>query len=408
MAVGMTSGEEKKPTFHDFFGRVARSGEKKNPLEAEPEISASLGATSGGHGLVSGSSDLGSERQGVNNSEVFHFHGRKASMSGPEVGNTFSGRKRTNSDSAYLGMMADRMLPVSSDSLEGSRIMKMFGKEVISEQSGRSQEDEITFSMQPPQRPGSLMLRPPAGSRPESPILRLERTVPSSGQMVYYPSRFAQSGTYMDKVSSSSYRCGNASMGATLVSQSAADEGSRTGVKGSGVLKIIDPNSGVGERNLIGLMPCSSKPKVTQMIEPESSNVPSRHTTMSVGRQMTIFYAGQAHVFDNVHPNKADLIMALAGSNGGSWSTTYSLKSDARPSNTEAKVPSKEGQMRIGSLPALAHGLSEATPSRVLMIADPNDLSGPLPGVLQDSVTTRDARPSIPSAQFHMEGKRDA
>lgn len=30
----------------------------------------------------------------------------------------------------------------------------------------------------------------------------------------------------------------------------------------------------------------------------------SQRGTESVGRQMTIFYGGQAHVFDNVHPSK--------------------------------------------------------------------------------------------------------
>lgn len=36
-----------------------------------------------------------------------------------------------------------------------------------------------------------------------------------------------------------------------------------------------------------------------------------RSTTSSAGRQMTIFYAGQAHVFDNVQPNKVHLIFML-------------------------------------------------------------------------------------------------
>lgn len=30
----------------------------------------------------------------------------------------------------------------------------------------------------------------------------------------------------------------------------------------------------------------------------------SRHGSASSSRQMTIFYGGQAHVFDDVHPNK--------------------------------------------------------------------------------------------------------
>lgn len=37
--------------------------------------------------------------------------------------------------------------------------------------------------------------------------------------------------------------------------------------------------------------------------------------------------------------NQADVIMALAGSNGGSWSTTYTPKSTTRPSPGEKRVP---------------------------------------------------------------------
>lgn len=40
---------------------------------------------------------------------------------------------------------------------------------------------------------------------------------------------------------------------------------------------------------------------------------------------------------------QADVIMALAGSNGGSWSTTYSAKSIMKPVN-ESNIPSGESE----------------------------------------------------------------
>lgn len=71
MVVAMMGGDEKKRTFHDFLGMSggdssppaaawAQSGLKTSAVEAAPEASASLGVSSVGHGLVSGSSDLGS------------------------------------------------------------------------------------------------------------------------------------------------------------------------------------------------------------------------------------------------------------------------------------------------------------------------------------------------------------
>nr|CAD1823580.1 unnamed protein product [Ananas comosus var. bracteatus] len=323
------------------------------------------------------------ERHGGNNSEVFHFHGRKTALPGVEVCKTFSGRKRNNSDSAYTSLIKDRMLPLGSDSLESSRIHKAFGKEFVGEQSRRSCVDEITFSMQPPQRPSSLIL---------SPNFRCDRSVPmSSGKLIHYPSRFGQNRACGDKVSSPyTYRDAN-SMGATIVSQPAADEGSRTGIKGSGVLKITDPGSQAGDRSITMLLPSSTTLKIAKTLQPESSNSPSHHLKTSGGRQMTIFYAGQAHVFDNVHPNKADVIMALAGSSGSSWSTTYALGSEARPSAGEAKVPGGEVEVQANSLLPSTHGHLEPACIQV----------PPTPGVLHGSM------PPIPASEPNKESKTD-
>ncbi|XP_038974979.1 protein TIFY 8 isoform X2 [Phoenix dactylifera] len=422
MVVAMMGGDEKKRTFHDFLGMNcgesapsaaawARSGEKMPAAEAAPE--ASVGVSSVGHGLVSGSSDLGSERKGGNNSEDFHFHGRKNAMSGLEICNTSSGRKRSNSDSAYMGFVRNRMLPVGSDSLESSRLMKapqahtpMSGKEVGSEGLGRS-HDEMMISMQPP-RPTSLILHPPLRSRPDSLIPKWERSMPPNpGQMVHFPLRFAQGGTNIDKVSSS-YAYKDASAGATIISQTVADEGSRTGIKDSGIVNIINPGSGAGERNSTGALPGGNRPKVPQAIEPESCTIPRCQSTVSASRQMTIFYAGQAHVFDDVHPIKADVIMALAGSNGGSWSTTYSPKSSIRPPTSEAKTPSGENKMRMNNLPLSIHGDSDHGLSQVAQIPVLNVLSSLMPGSNQGSMSVRDARLTPPASEHNVEDRRDA
>lgn len=47
--------------------------------------------------------------------------------------------------------------------------------------------------------------------------------------------------------------------------------------------------------------------------------------------------------------------MALAGSSGSSWSTTYALGPEARPSAGEAKVPGGEDEVQANSLLPSTH-----------------------------------------------------
>lgn len=54
---------------------------------------------------------------------------------------------------------------------------------------------------------------------------------------------------------------------------------------------------------------------------------------------------------------QADVIMALAGSNGGSWSTTYAPKSVARPLTGENGSPKAENEVTKGSNLALIREL---------------------------------------------------
>lgn len=50
---------------------------------------------------------------------------------------------------------------------------------------------------------------------------------------------------------------------------------------------------------------------------------------------------------------QADVIMALAGSNGGSWSTTYSPKSTVRPSG-ESNMPGGDNETVMANNMALS------------------------------------------------------
>lgn len=155
--------------------------------------------------------------------------------------------------------------------------IQMLGKETTSERLGKSHDDETVFSMQPPPRPTSLILHPPTGSRPDSLIYKWERSLHANpGQMSHYPSRFAQAGNFGEKPSSSSYPYRDAVVtGASLISQAAADEGSRTGIKSSGALTVANASGGVGERNSAVVLPCSSsRPKAPLVIEQDPSNAP--------------------------------------------------------------------------------------------------------------------------------------
>lgn len=57
--------------------------------------------------------------------------------------------------------------------------------------------------------------------------------------------------------------------------------------------------------------------------------------------------------------------MALAGLNGGSWSTTYAPKSAARPSSIENCMGSGESEMGIGSGMGLLRELQGRSSLRV-------------------------------------------
>ncbi|CAL9766562.1 unnamed protein product [Musa acuminata subsp. burmannicoides] len=365
MAVVMTTGaggdeqqqQHQNPFFLDFLGMgMSCGGQTPAPDSrsmaghAEPDAASpsaswqTLGVSSAGqHGIVSATSLLGSERRGMRSSEVFHFHGRKNAISDPEGGNTLPGRKRSHPESVYSGLI-DRAFPLSSGSPESPCLIKMFGKEMVSERPDKARDDEIMLSMHRPPRPTSLVLHPPLSSRPDSLSSKLEQSLSRS------PGRLLHASCFSKATISSSYVNKDASAVATVISQSSIDEGSRTNIKASGVVSISNPVSMVCEKISTEFLP---RPKASHATESETSNAVRRSKAASPGRQMTIFYSGQAHVFDNVHPNKADVILALAGSNGVSWSTAYHSRSSDQSIVNEAKT---REEARTSNLPISVHG----------------------------------------------------
>lgn len=137
------------------------------------------------------------------------------------------------------------------------------------ERPRRSNDDDMVFSLQQT-RPSSasLIFQPPSG------ISKLDRSVPmNASQAVQYAPRGGHFAPLMPQVPSNRFRDANVSP--SNISQSAADEGSRTGIKGPGILSSLNASGGVSERNASGALPSGSRQKgATIVTEPESSTPP--------------------------------------------------------------------------------------------------------------------------------------
>ncbi|KAM7274636.1 hypothetical protein ACFE04_016502 [Oxalis oulophora] len=321
----------KPTTTNDFPSKIPTPGDVTAPPATADSTSVSVGWSSGGgRGPISTTSDLGSvERQVVSHLEGVPYYGPRSDISGAELSKKFAGTKRSNSDCTFSQM--------GPDPLENLHYLKMLRSGTVGDRPKRPHDDDVLLNVRPT---SSLVIHPPGGNRIDPNANKWERaiTMNNAQAMHHYPPRGGQFTPFVHQVPHNRFRDTNA--GPSIISQSAADEGSRTGMKGPGILSSLAGSSGVAEKNVTGLLPSSGKPRPGMTNnEPESSTPPSRQGSTSMSRQMTIFYGGQAHVFDDVHPNKADVIMALAGSNGGSWSTTFSPKSTAKAGG-ETQMPS--------------------------------------------------------------------
>ncbi|GFY88846.1 hypothetical protein Acr_06g0007860 [Actinidia rufa] len=285
MAESQSKDEVNPAIFHDFLGRKCAAD------SSTAEASSSPAASGGGRGPIPAASDLGFERQVASHLEGVPFYGPRSDLTGTEISNRFAGNKRTNSDSAFKRSSREGFPKVGPDSLDGGHLMKML-RNARGEQPRCSHNEAMLFGMNPTRpTPTSCVLQPPSVSRTDATVSKWERAMPlnASPMMQYHP-RVGQVVPYT-QIPSNRFKDANA--GPSVLSQAAADEG------------------GVPDRNPPGVLMSGSKQKSgTHNSDPESLTLPSRHGLASASCQMTIFYGGHAHVFDDVHPNKVCFLLA--------------------------------------------------------------------------------------------------
>lgn len=323
-------------------------------------------------------------------------YGPKSDLSVSEVSNQFVGSKWSHSDSAFTGSSREgipHMIP------ERSHLMKM-----LDSASGGE-----TLKMSPAE--GPLYGVPHHNIRPLSSyvsqttnanFVNSERSNPMNvgGSSMQYNACVMKSSSLSYQEPSNRLR--DSGSGPLVLSQLAADEGSRTGNKSPGIINLINADRNpVSEKNPSGLLPsgCNRKP-ATHNSEPALSNPPSlRGLNTSGGRQMTIIYGGQVHVFDDVHPNKADVIMGLAGSNGGSWSTNLP-KASARISTNDSCLPGGEFETSVSGERSFAHKYHN------LISAGANSIHG-LGSINQGRMIVKAAGTSGQATDSSLETKRE-
>ena len=143
------------------------------------------------------------------------------------------------------------------------------------ERPRRSNEDEVFLGMRP-MRPSSasLVLQPPTGSILEGNASKCERSVPMIGSVVQYASRGGHFVPFVHQVSSNRFKDTN--VGPSVISQAAADEGSRTGIKGPGILSSINASGAPTEKTSSGVMPSGGRLRSGAHISDPESSVPPR------------------------------------------------------------------------------------------------------------------------------------
>ncbi|XP_020202973.1 protein TIFY 8 isoform X2 [Cajanus cajan] len=386
---------------HDFLGMKSAADSPKTADVRLPEPSASA-SSAGARGPFSSTSDIASEKQVGNHLEGVPFYGPRSDFSGTEISNRLVGSKRSNSDSTFMGSSRDafQMVP---DSFQNSHLMKVLRNAAGGERSRRPNDDEVLLGMQSMKPSSSQIFQPPTSTKIDA--NKWERSILMNvGPSMQHPPRGGQLAPFVHQMASSKIRDTNA--GPSFISQSAADEGSRTGIKGPGILSSMNTNATATEKasSAVLLGGCRPKP-VTNIIE--SSTPPSQHGLTSASRQMTIFYGGQAHVFDDVHPHKADVIMALAGSNGGSWSTAFSPKSAAKMVS-DGNLHTGENETGVVSnvaFPHELHGKLSITGSSSHAVGPGDRVSTPA-GAHQGSVFAIDTRNPVQPPDPSSEDKR--
>lgn len=119
----------------------------------------------------------------------------------------------------------------------------------------------------------SLMSQPSSGFRADASAstAKFDRAIQMNvGQTWQYPPRSTQVVPFGHPSLSNKLRDSN--LPPSVLSQGAADEGSRTGIKGSGILNSVNTSAGFSDRLTSGVLLCNSKQKSHS--EPESSAAP--------------------------------------------------------------------------------------------------------------------------------------
>lgn len=339
---------EAQPLFHDFLGMSPPGGREAKSYGAQTEIigEASVKSSSALNGCNEGSvcsaparfsgplcaadpgcSSRETEKLSLRKSRTLQSHGNKSAFHRLDIDSGPVGKKR---ESPQLSGGDHRLHMV--DAAENTRSPKMLKFEAKEDRGVRQHDaDDLHLAMQPP-RPASscpTLLQPSVSKTDVMVPKRWEST------SIYGPSRLGKSGGFDEKIS-----CPATADNVTVPSFSrpAADEGSRTGLQGSGIANLVNNGAWASVCENTGAASGPLPTRSNLWSQGAASDPPSIPTRRQIGppasSQLTIFYGGQAHVFDDVSPEKADAIIGLAGSNGRSWSTTYSpqTRSTLQPS----------------------------------------------------------------------------
>ncbi|CAK9222049.1 unnamed protein product [Sphagnum jensenii] len=328
-------------------GRSSRSSAGFESEEGDEDVEtfatrATAAASSGTSGRFEASSSV---PQGYYVSPPFAL---AIPSSSSDPGSEFDHRKASSNnkrDYASTRESLQERLQMSVEAIENSRLSppqkksQKYGEVVPS-----SIVDDLRLSMQPPRL--SSAVNPPWLQQPSKPefanrngsIKRdAPRLLPSNNNSgLQVPPRISRLGACAEKEERAAAAAAVSrenTQTSPPITQPAADEGSRTGIKGSPLIGLINNNNSatpVPAGSSGGPPPLPRGPTNCTPSGGSDSLVPSiLKGPPRASRHLTIFYGGQAHVFDDVPSDKVEAILAMAGSHGKSWSTIYAPRSAA-------------------------------------------------------------------------------
>lgn len=126
------------------------------------------------------------------------------------------------------------------------------------DRSRRPNDEDVLLGMQSMKQSSSQIFQPPTSAKIDA--NKWERSILMNvGPSMQYPPRGGQLAPFVHQMASSKIRDTNA--GPSFISQSAADEGSRTGIKGPGILSSINVAAMSAEKTPSAVMLGGSRPK---------------------------------------------------------------------------------------------------------------------------------------------------